>query len=53
MDEESQPNTPPEICEEAELASLDLLKKKSRAKYELTYDNFLQWRIKNAIQEKS
>lgn len=40
-------NTPPDVCEMAELATLDLLPTKSRKLYEQCDDKFMKWRADN------
>lgn len=42
-DEEEYSCTPPEVCEAAYIASLDLLPKKSKTLYESCYKTFQDW----------
>lgn len=43
-DEFSIPGTPPELAEAVNIATLDLLPKKSRQKYEYAYNRFMDYR---------
>jgi hypothetical protein len=45
--------TPPEIREKSVIASLDMLPKKSREKYERQHQLFLEWCTKNRITKYS
>lgn len=43
--------TPPDIAEKAKKATLDLLPEKSRRKYEIQYDIFVNWCRSNKIKK--
>lgn len=45
--------TPPDICEQADIASLDLLPKKSKALYETCYKTYTTWKNTLNIQSSS
>lgn len=45
--------TPPNICELADIATLDLLPTKSRALYEACYSNYTQWKKSSQVQSSS
>lgn len=47
------PNTPPHIVEAANLATLDLLPVKSKARYEKEYELFMKWRQVKSINSFS
>lgn len=52
-DSENEVLTPPNITQIAENASSSLLPVKSRERYELAYQKFMEWRLKNNIQSFS
>lgn len=52
-DSEEDMCTPPEISEKAKTATNDLLPEKSRERYELVYQRFMDWRLKNNVKSLS
>lgn len=52
-DSETENLTPPNISEIAEAAKNNLLPAKSEGRYKLTYNKFMEWRLKNAINSFS
>lgn len=45
--------TPPEIRQLAEHTTADLLPEKSKARYQVVYGKFMDWRLKNSVQSFS
>lgn len=45
--------TPPEIIEQAKIATDNLLPTRSRERYEIIYKRFMDWRLKNNIKSFS
>ena len=45
--------TPPEIIEKAKTAIDNLLPRKSRERYEIVYQKFMEWKIKNKVNSLS
>lgn len=43
VDDSDFPNTPPDVAEQANIVTLNLLPEKSRDKYETQYRKFITW----------